>query len=102
MSSSVVHEATASVYPTSWVHVPVEDVLQPVLDDDHRGAGLFLQLVDELHGLFPRGGVQIGQGLVEKQDIDIDGAVCITRQGAGGEMRDARCKMQDARAALRP
>ena len=63
-NSALVHEDDA-------VHAPPEDVLQPMLDDEHGGVGLFLDLVDELHGLLAGGRVQIGQRLVEEQDLDL-------------------------------
>ena len=63
-NSALIHEDDA-------VHAPPEDILQPMLDDEHGGVGLFLDLVDELHGLLTGGRVQIGQRLVEEQDLDL-------------------------------
>ncbi len=53
------------------VHAPPEDILQPMLDDEHGRVGLLLDLVDQLHGLLAGGRVQICQRLVEEQDLDL-------------------------------
>ena len=42
-----------------------------MLDDDHRAAGALLDLVNENNGLLAGGGVQVGQGFVEEQDIHL-------------------------------
>ena len=46
------------------VHAPPQHILQPVLDDDHRGAAALLDLVDELNGLLAGGRVEVGQRLL--------------------------------------
>ena len=64
-----VSQNSALIHEDDAVYAPPEDVLQPMLDDEHGGVGLFLDLVDELHGLLAGGRVQVGQRLVEKYDL---------------------------------
>ena len=53
------------------VHVPPEHIFQPVLDDEHSGVGLLLDFVDQLNGLFAGSGVEVGQRLIEEEDLDL-------------------------------
>lgn len=61
----------AVVHQHDAVHVPPEHILQPMLDDEHCGIRLFLDLVDQLNGLLAGGGVEVGQRLIEEQDLDL-------------------------------
>ena len=42
-----------------------------MLDDEHCGVSLFLDLVDQLNGLLAGSGVEVGQRLIEEQDLDL-------------------------------
>ena len=51
--------------------MPVQHILEPVLDDDDGRAGLPLDLVDELDGLLAGRRVEVGQRLVEEQHVHV-------------------------------
>ena len=61
----------AVVHQHDAVHVPPKHILQPMLDDEHCGVRLFLDLVDQLNGLLAGSGVEVGQRLIEEQDLDL-------------------------------
>ena len=68
---SVVKGDAALVHDHHPIHLAVEHVLQPVLDDDHGAAGALLDLINELDGLLSGGGVQVGQRLVKQQHVHL-------------------------------
>ncbi len=61
----------AAVHQHDAVHVPPEHIFQPMLDDEHGGVGLLLDFVDQLNGLFAGSGVEVGQRLIEEEDLDL-------------------------------
>ena len=51
--------------------MPVEHILQPVLNNNYGAAGTLLDLVDQLNGLLTGGGVQIGKGLIKQKHFHL-------------------------------
>ena len=53
------------------VHIAPQHILQPVLNDQHGGIGLVLDLVDQLNGLLAGGRVQAGKGFIKHQNFNL-------------------------------
>ena len=67
---SVVEDPSVS-HDNNPVHMPVEHILQPVLNNNHGAAGTLLNLVDQLNGLLTGGGVQIGKRLIKQKHVHL-------------------------------
>ena len=59
------------VHQHDAVHAAPHHILQAVLDDDYRGSGPVLDVVDQLNGLLAGSGVQVGQRLVKEQHLHL-------------------------------
>ena len=63
------------------VHIAPQHILQPVLNNQHGGIGLVLDLVDQLNSLLAGGGIQAGKGFIKHQNFNL-----IHHNGMAGDL----------------